>query len=297
MALITPIQTSRAFNTSSATTLTHAFPSSVSAGSLLLVCGAAKSSSGVSNTVTDTQGNTYTTIASYTPQIVWWYTTASSSGACSVTITQAGGSTFMAIGLIEIPAGSYSVTWATFDTGFSTSVTTDPFTVTVDGAALFALLTTHAIPAVSITEDATWTLIGENTNDTYLSHSLVWTNKNIGTHTHTWSVGASTLEYHSGVVIEGVPDPNTIIGSHVIGADGTVTTTRTGLINLDGVTRSVAGSGIEFIGGTVGLIEQATAPAGIANTAIIYAVDDGAGKTRWMVQFPTGSAQQLSVEI
>jgi hypothetical protein len=88
-----------------------------------------------------------------------------------------------------------------------------------------------------------------------------------------------------------------ITGSPVLGADGTVTTTRTGLINLDGVTRSVAGSGIEFIGGTVGLIEQATAPAGIANTAIIYAVDDGAGKTRWMVQFPTGSAQQLSVEI
>jgi hypothetical protein len=93
------------------------------------------------------------------------------------------------------------------------------------------------------------------------------------------------------------PPPLSIVGSHVLGADGTVTTTRTGLINLDGVTRSVAGSGIEFIGGTVGLIEQGSAPAGIANTAIIYAVDDGAGKTRWMVQFPTGAAQQLSVEI
>jgi hypothetical protein len=90
---------------------------------------------------------------------------------------------------------------------------------------------------------------------------------------------------------------DTKIGSHVLGADGTVTTTRTGLINLDGVTRSVAGSGIEFIGGTVGLIEQGSAPAGIANTAIIYAVDDGSGKTKWMVQFSTGAAQQLSIEV
>jgi hypothetical protein len=88
-----------------------------------------------------------------------------------------------------------------------------------------------------------------------------------------------------------------IVGSHVFGATGTVTTTRTGLINLDGVTRSVAGSGIEFIGGTVGLIEQGSAPAGVANTAIIFAVDDGSGKTKWMVQFPTGAAQQLSIEV
>jgi hypothetical protein len=100
-----------------------------------------------------------------------------------------------------------------------------------------------------------------------------------------WTLVAASTHTHS------------IVGSHILGADGTVTTTRTGLINLDGVTRSVAGSGIEFIGGTVGLIEQGTAPAGIANTAILYAVDDGAGKTRWMVQFPTGSPQQLSVEV
>jgi hypothetical protein len=94
-----------------------------------------------------------------------------------------------------------------------------------------------------------------------------------------------------------IGEPIQIVGSHVIGADGTVTSSRTGLINLDGVTRTVSGSGVEFIGGSIGLIEQATAPAGIANTALIYAIDSGAGKTKLMVQFPTGSPIQLSIEV
>jgi hypothetical protein len=93
-----------------------------------------------------------------------------------------------------------------------------------------------------------------------------------------------------------IGEPVQIIGSHVIGADGTVDTSRTGLINLDGVTRTVSGSGVEFIGGSIGMIEQATAPAGIANTALIYAIDSGAGKTKLMAQFGTGSAIQLAVE-
>jgi hypothetical protein len=85
-------------------------------------------------------------------------------------------------------------------------------------------------------------------------------------------------------------------GCHVLGIDGTVDTTRTGLINLDGVTRTVSGSGIEFIGGSIGLIEQSIAPTGIANTALLYAEDSGAGKTRLMAKFGTGSAIQLAVE-
>jgi hypothetical protein len=90
--------------------------------------------------------------------------------------------------------------------------------------------------------------------------------------------------------------PTPIEGSHVLGSDGTVTTTRTGLINLDGVTRAVAGPGVQFIGGSKGFIEQAAPPAGIANTALVFAEDNGAGKLRLMCQFPTGSAQQLAIE-
>lgn len=44
------------------------------------------------------------------------------------------------------------------------------------------------------------------------------------------------------------------------------------------------------------LSEQATAPAAQANKAIIYAEDNGSGKTRLMVKFPTGSAVQLAIQ-
>jgi hypothetical protein len=87
-----------------------------------------------------------------------------------------------------------------------------------------------------------------------------------------------------------------ITGSHVLGADGTVTTTRTGLINLDGVTRSVAGSGIEFIGGALGLIEQASAPAAITNGVMLYSEDNGSGKSRILAKFGSGSPIVIATE-
>ena len=45
----------------------------------------------------------------------------------------------------------------------------------------------------------------------------------------------------------------------------------------------------------LGLVEM-TAPTGAANNARIYAVDNGAGKTKLMVIFGSGSAVQLAIE-
>lgn len=47
---------------------------------------------------------------------------------------------------------------------------------------------------------------------------------------------------------------------------------------------------------SVSLPEQASAPTGVAGRAIIFAQDNGAGKTQLMVQFGTGAAQQLAIE-
>ncbi|MCA9181774.1 MAG: hypothetical protein KDA51_09990, partial [Planctomycetales bacterium] len=44
------------------------------------------------------------------------------------------------------------------------------------------------------------------------------------------------------------------------------------------------------------LKEQASPPTSVADTAIIYAEDNGSGKTRLMVQFGTGAAQQIAIE-
>lgn len=48
--------------------------------------------------------------------------------------------------------------------------------------------------------------------------------------------------------------------------------------------------------GYLQLSEQSAGPAGLANAVRIFTEDNGAGKTRLMVQFPTGTAQQLAIE-
>lgn len=75
----------------------------------------------------------------------------------------------------------------------------------------------------------------------------------------------------------------TILGTSVFGTKGSVTSSRTSLHNLDNVERTVSAETSLVVGGNLMLIEQASAPAGIANAARIYAIDDGAGKTRLMV--------------
>ena len=51
-----------------------------------------------------------------------------------------------------------------------------------------------------------------------------------------------------------------------------------------------------YIAGSWVLDEQGSPPTGAADKAIIFAEDNGTGKTRLMVQFPTGTAVQLAIE-
>lgn len=103
---------------------------------------------------------------------------------------------------------------------------------------------------------------------------------------------------HVAVALTPAPPPS-IVGSFILGGtesgDSIVNTAHTGYVALDDVARTVSGPGVQFIGGANGFIEQAAAPAGIANTALVYAEDSG-GKTRLMVKFGTGSAIQLAIE-
>lgn len=43
-------------------------------------------------------------------------------------------------------------------------------------------------------------------------------------------------------------------------------------------------------------LTETGAPNAIANTVILYAEDNGAGKTRLMAKFPTGAAVQIAIE-
>lgn len=88
-----------------------------------------------------------------------------------------------------------------------------------------------------------------------------------------------------------------ILASFVAGYKGTVTSSRTVLFNLDGVTRQIDDASGQFIvGGSLRLIEQSAAPTGVANSALIYTEDNGSGKTRLMAQFGSGSAVQIAIE-
>jgi hypothetical protein len=105
--------------------------------------------------------------------------------------------------------------------------------------------------------------------------------------------------YAAWTAIQGAVAP-TIIGTSIFGEDGTVAgLSRVHLLNLDGVTRTLSDTDYEgsaVLGGNLTLIEQASAPAAITNTARIWAEDNGSGKTRLMVQFGSGSAVQIAIE-
>lgn len=43
-------------------------------------------------------------------------------------------------------------------------------------------------------------------------------------------------------------------------------------------------------------LAEASAPSGVADTVVLFAADNGSGKTKLMAQFPTGSAVQIAIE-
>lgn len=55
-------------------------------------------------------------------------------------------------------------------------------------------------------------------------------------------------------------------------------------------------SSLSYFAGSIELKEMAAPGAGAANTARLYAVDNGAGKTQLMVQFATGTPIQIAIE-
>ena len=93
---------------------------------------------------------------------------------------------------------------------------------------------------------------------------------------------------------------DTIVGTSIFGDDGhTSGLSRVHLVNVDGVSRTLSNEeyvGSSVIGGNLTMMEQSSSPNAIAGTVRIWVEDNGAGKLRLMAQFPSGAAQQISIE-
>lgn len=97
-------------------------------------------------------------------------------------------------------------------------------------------------------------------------------------------------------------NPTTIKqGTFVAGVTTTVSATRAAAFGLDGNTNTHSEIGVHKVFGKSAVTEyfeltEMTAPSGAANKARLFAVDNGAGKTRLMVQFGSGAAVQIAIE-
>lgn len=63
-----------------------------------------------------------------------------------------------------------------------------------------------------------------------------------------------------------------------------------------GIATGTPASRLDVADGAITLSEMAAPAAPAANRCVIYAEDNGSGKTRLMVRFPSGAAQQIAIE-
>jgi hypothetical protein len=299
VALITPIQYTGSRSGSTSNTLATAFASDVTAGNIILVVAGCWSTRDVATPPTDTLGATpYTDRAGGTVKLRWWTVPVPSTGPCTVTVALASGLTeWIAMGIAEIPAGTYSYAYSGFTSDTDASPSTGSLPVTVDGAALFAFLTCQGNNSGTLTEDGAWTSISKAATYNPLPYSFMFRNANIGTYTGDWTaVGGGITTYRSGIVIEGTPTPPVREKILVVGDDVTLGSSYTVVHSLKKVARTIDQEGAVVIDGRQIMYEQSSVPAALANAAVIYAEDNGSGKTRLMVRFGSGASQQIAIE-
>jgi hypothetical protein len=252
-------------------------------------------------TLSDSEGNTWTGHGGYSGgnNSIEWYVCEAPTTSATHTFSHATSSKRPTLAVVALDnVNDMRVDTGAQSNGATSNTSPNVTPIAADEVMLSALMFDNADTVsvgspMTILEQTPWVsgqcvgvgiAWGETPNTTPLGVTWTWTNSCVNSQ-------------HLMIMDTFVPVAPTIEGSHILGIDGSVETTRTGLINLDGVTRTVSGPGIEFIGGSLGMIEQASAPSAKANTALIYAEDNGSGKTRLMVKFPTGSAIQLSIEV
>jgi hypothetical protein len=286
------VQVKAASVSSALATLT--FDAPVTAGNSIVVCIAKLNSAIALDALTDDQSGSYSLVIyhadSGSRQIYQYVDVGAAGGTTTVTLDLAGIETF-SWAIVEMSAGpSTSSVGGTSGNGTTHQAANQS---NVDDDALF-LLASCANVGIDSPEVVT---AGDGYTNRLQEGALYIQTKSVSaleTNDGSFTTGNARRFAHALAVYGGLPDP--IIGTVIIGANITVTSSGTVALNPDAETRTVHAPGSVFIGGNLAFPELATPPTAIAGLALVFAEDNGSGKTRLMVQFPTGSAQQLSIE-
>ena len=89
---------------------------------------------------------------------------------------------------------------------------------------------------------------------------------------------------------------NAGVAKFYVEPNGNATTVGAIVSNLSSRSAFTASGGGATLGLGIEMAEQ-TPPTAAANKAILFAADNGAGKTKLMVQFGTGAAIQVGIEV
>lgn len=170
---------------------------------------------------------------------------------------------------VDVDGEAITFTWTRNTTNFGISAWNDGFAAAVSGAQIGRTFAGYRITSGAVSLAPTTTM------------------------TSTESADSATVTLYDSATKRGVL---------VVGKDGDITSSLTVLFNLDGVDRTKAtgtpvnAEGSHAIGGNLMLIEQPSAPTGIANAVRLFTEDNGSGKTRLMAQFGSGAAVQIAIE-
>jgi hypothetical protein len=176
-----------------------------------------------------------------------------------------------------------------FRVSISSTIATGPvtFTTRVNASA------PGGTPAVTLTSGQSSGT--DATGEVTIEDGDVWTLEYVA----TGSPGVARI-LSMGWVLYALASPTPIIGSSILGDAGHIEgLSRVHLLNLDGTMRTLtdlALQGSACIGGVLTMYEQTSPPTAVAGTVRIWLEDNGAGKLRLMSLFPSGAAQQLSIE-
>lgn len=127
---------------------------------------------------------------------------------------------------------------------------------------------------LTITSSGTTTVVGDFTSTGFIAW---YRGSTVG-----WTTASNGLAFGSGATLQWTSGNPTGTVDTILERNGA------GILALRGTSTSV--------GGALNLLEQTAPSAPSANQVVIYAQDNGAGKTQLMALFGSGAAQQIAIE-